>query len=406
MTNPHLSDNRQFTAALYQKMQEIAPPVRQMTNTEFGYALENVVPPDGWDSISLKPANEIKVMLADEAFYKSILLKPKLNNQIVMDPQIKNLLQVLFVGLVTEDYSISWVNEHFYFDVRGFYFINKTHYFTPEITAHLGGTPYQEFEKKQAGFSHLQAVGYKAFRDANTEVDQCFIDTIQKLIAIKGTPIIIAIAGQTAAGKTEITSRLTEAFQHMGKRISTLEIDNFLTDRDYREANGIDSLGKGALHYDLLQKCMKEISAGKRIRTPRYDFVLATSSHTLSGALKPGCQPIEIEPADIIFMEGNFPFLLPEIAPLIGIKTIYLTADDVRMKRKWKRDMDYRKKYDLYYFLNRYFREQFLMAEQAYKPQMTLCDLLVDTTEAAVWVTPYIRQLLEVTNKSPKCDIC
>ncbi len=402
MTSTLLSDNSQLTAALYKKMQEIAPPVREMTSTEFGYALENVCPPDGWDSITVQPVNKIELMMNDEDFYKSIQLRPKDNNKIVMDSQINNLLQMLFVGLVSGEYSIAWVKEHFYFDVRGFYFINKTRYFTPEITAHLGGKPYAEFEKKQDGFLHLQAVGYKAFRTANAEVDQCFIETIQKLITIKGTPIIIAIAGQTAAGKTEITSRLTEAFQHTGRRISTLEIDNFLTDRDYREANGIDSLGKEALHYDLLQKCMKEIREGKRILTPRYDFVQATSSHSLSGELKPGCQPIEIEPADIIFMEGNFPFLLTEIAPLIGIKVMYLTADDVRMKRKWKRDMDYRKKYDLYYFINRYFREQFLMAEQAYKPQMVLCDLLVDTTGAAIWLTPYIQELLGEQPESSK----
>jgi hypothetical protein len=56
--------------------------------------------------------------------------------------------------------------------------------------------------------------------------------------------------------------------------------------------------------------------------------------------------------------------------------------------------MDYRKKYDLMYFLNRYFREQFLMAESVYRPQMALCDILVDTTGATIWLTPQVRQLL------------
>jgi len=94
-------------------------------------------------------------------------------------------------------------------------------------------------------------------------------------------------------------------------------------------------------------------------------------------------------------MEGNFPFLLPEIAYLIDIKVVYLTDDDIRLKRKWKRDMDYRKKYDLMYFLNRYFREQFIMAEEIYRPQMMLCDMVVDTTNAAIWLTPEILQVLE-----------
>jgi len=128
---------------------------------------------------------------------------------------------------------------------------------------------------------------------------------------------------------------------------------------------------------------------------PRYDFISATSSHDLNGRLKDGCQMQTIQPADIIFMEGNFPFLDPDIAALIGIKAMYLTEDDVRLKRKWKRDMDYRKKYELYYFLNRYFREQFIMAEKVYRPQMALCDLIVDTTQASLWLLPELQTMLE-----------
>ena len=55
--------------------------------------------------------------------------------------------------------------------------------------------------------------------------------------------------------------------------------------------------------------------------------------------------------------------------------------------------MDFRKKYELNYFLNRYFREQFLMAEQVYKPQMELCDLVVDTSQAEIWATPSVQAL-------------
>jgi hypothetical protein len=65
------------------------------------------------------------------------------------------------------------------------------------------------------------------------------------------------------------------------------------------------------------------------------------------------------------------------------------------LKRKWKRDIDYRKKYDLNYFRNRYFKEQFIMAEIAYRPQMKLCDMTVDTTGAALWATPEIKRILD-----------
>jgi hypothetical protein len=36
------------------------------------------------------------------------------------------------------------------------------------------------------------------------------------------------------------------------------------------------------------------------------------------------------------------------------------------------------------------------MAEAAYKPQMELCDLLIDTTQAKVWLTPAIQSKLDL----------
>ncbi len=73
---------------------------------------------------------------------------------------------------------------------------------------------------------------------------------------------------------------------------------------------------------------------------------------------------------------------------------VYLTDDPVRIKRKWKRDIDYRKKYDPSYLRNRFFKDQFIMAQIAYLPQMEVCDMTVDTTGAALWVTPEISKIL------------
>jgi uridine kinase len=226
-------------------------------------------------------------------------------------------------------------------------------------------------------------------------VDALFIESVLKLIDARGTPILLAIAGPTAAGKTEIVERLNHAFQQAGRRTTSIELDNFMTDREYREAHGIDSQGKAALHFELFQQALEDITHGRRISIPRYDFIYATSSHDLDGKLKPDGVPIVIEPADIIFIEGNFPFLIEEVLPLIGIKVVYLTDDPVRLKRKWKRDIDYRKKYEPTYFRNRYFKDQFIMAEIAYRPQLETCDMVVDTTGAALWTTPEIAAILE-----------
>ena len=386
---------RDFSALLFEKMKPIAPPLEGMEIYEFRYCLDNLTPPEGWQTVRLETMGALEERYTTREFYDRLPISPKVDGKIALADEITHLAQMLFVGLVTGAYPPDWIQANFYFDVRGFFFLHRTRYFQPRVLAHLGGKPYAQFERRQEGFRRCQSVGYKVFREANAEVDGCFIQAVLKLIAVKKTPIILAIAGATAAGKTEIVEQLTESFQKAGKQVTSIEMDHFLTDRDYREANGIHSEGKRALHFELFLKALDEITHGKRISIPRYDFIGATSSHDLQGKLKPGGTPVVIEPADIIFIEGNFPFLIDEVLHLIGIKVVYLTDDEVRLKRKWKRDMDYRKKYDLNYFRNRYFRDQFIMAEVAYIPQLETCDLVVDTTGAALWATPEVQAILK-----------
>ncbi len=385
----------QFTKALYEKMKLVNPGIAELEPYEFRYGLDNIEPQAGdWTGIQLEDMQTVENRLADINFYRNIQIKPTVEQRIVLDPAIAALSNMLFVGLVSGDYPIEWINKHFYFDIRGFYFLHRTQYLNEKIITHLGGHPYASFETKQKYFESKQDVGYKEFKESNAEVDQAFIACVKKVIATRGTPVVLAIAGPTAAGKTEIVERLRIAFNEDSQQTTSIEMDNFLTDREYREAMGIHTQGKEALHFDLLLHSLEQICRGERINTPRYDFVYATSSHDLDGKLKPDGVPVVVEPADIIFIEGNFPFLLKEVAPYIGIKVVYLTDDPVRMKRKWKRDIDYRKKYEPTYFRNRFFKDQFIMAQIAYIPQMEVCDLLVDTTNAALWVTPEMRAIL------------
>jgi len=377
-----------FSELLFKKMKDINSGLEELEFYEFCYALENLLPKQGWNSIKCSPLDQIEKQTNSLDYYQSIQLKPMQSGKMILDSKIENLTQMLFVGLVTGFYPQEWIAEIFYFDIRGFFFLHRTNYYPAEVLAYLGDTPFKSFPKNQTNFEKLQAISYKDFKTANLELDQCFIELVYDLISIKGTPLILGIAGPTAAGKTEIVARLREGFELQGKKICIIEMDNFLLDRDYREQHGLDSLGKEALHFNLLLNCLEDIQKGKKIFTPQYDFISATSSHDVDGNLKPDAIMLEIEPADIIFIEGNFPFLFPEFKDLVGLKVVYLTSDEIRMKRKWRRDMDLRKKYELNYFRNRYFREQFIMAQEVYIPQMLMCDFVVDTSEARLWIGP------------------
>lgn len=383
-----------FSERLFNIMKRVNPGVGDMELYEFRYALDNLTPePGGWASVGLKEKEKIESQITQREFFAGIQIRQQVNGRIVLEDQIVQLTRMLFAGLVTGEYDIKWVKKWFYFDVRGFFFLVRTAYFTDEILAHFDGKPYRHFEQKQIRFDRFQGVGYKDFQEANLEVDGAFIELVKGLVAVKGTPILLTLAGPTAAGKTEIVSRLRKAFEQMEQKVTSIEMDSFLLDNDYRDEKGIKSLGKEAYHIELFLQSLDRILHGQRIIIPRYDASI--SSHDEDHRLKPGFIPRDIEPADIIFLEGNFPFQIEEVSRFIGIKIVYLTDDPIRLKRKWKRDMDYRKKYDENYFRNRYFRTQFLRAEDCYRSQMKACDIVVDTTRAEIWVTAAIRRILE-----------
>lgn len=381
-----------FDELLAVKLKRFASGIDELEHYEFCYALKNLQPEAGWDTVRPAPMAEIEKMAASHDFYAAIETKKKVNDKIVLDRSIVELTRMLFVGLVNGDYPDEWIDRLFFFDIRGFLFLHRTVYFTPEVVSHFGGRPYKQFETKQRGLAARQEVTYREFSEANREVDQAFIDAVVRLIALRGTPIVLTLAGPTAAGKTEITARLFQAFAAIGKKITTLEMDNFFIDRDIR---GEGPIGDDTTHLGLFKEALAGLLQAKRVSIPRYDFINATSSHDVHHNLKPGCKPLEIDPADVIFIEGNFPFQIEGVSDLIGIKVVYLTDDPIRFKRKWWRDIDLRKKYDPVFFVNRYFKTQFLRAEDIYAEQMQCCDLLVDTTGAALWATPKIQTELE-----------
>ena len=290
-----LNSPEDFSRTLFEIMKDLNPGIADLDLIEFRYALENLLPEEGWaitQDCPTESEEKITELIHSRDFYESIQLKPRVGDRIVLDNKIARLTQDLFVGLVKGAYTTEWVNAHFYFDIRGFIFLPRTVYFTDEVLAHFGGNtpgvPYLSFEKRQKRLERFQGVGYKDFSEANAEIDLAFIESVKKIIAIRGTPILITLAGPTAAGKTEITERLFNEFEKSGRRITTIEVDNFLLDREIREDK---VMGKETTHFDLFVHCIEEILQGRKVLIPRYDFVNATSSHDVNGRLKAGMHP-------------------------------------------------------------------------------------------------------------------
>ncbi len=390
LNEPHL-----FSEILFSRMQTIYPAVSQFALYEFRYGLNNYLPVRGWNSITLEETDVIEEHIQSGAFYEFIGIKTAAGKTIIMDPQIVRLCQMLFAGLVTGKYPAEWVENNFSFDLRGFFFLPRTCYFTLAIKERFGNQPYFQFEKRQAELANLFEIGYRQYQHANADIDQNLMQVIVKILKKRGTPILLTLAGPTAAGKTEIVERLTNFLQGKGYRCGTLEMDHFGKDRDYRDGH---KHGVETVHFDLFINCIQELQRGNQVSIPQYNFYSSKSSHDENSQLRTGKNMLTVEPADVIFLEGNFPFQIPELQPYLGLKIVYLADDEVRLQRKWKRDIDLRKKYHPTAFINRYFRTQFIRAQEIYLPLLSICDLAVDTSLAQLWLEPFLQDELKDIN--------
>ncbi|MCJ7694197.1 MAG: hypothetical protein MUO40_02125 [Anaerolineaceae bacterium] len=386
-----LSSKELFSKQLCIILTQINSGIAELELYEFRYALANITPVEGWYNIKLPPPEAIELQIREESFFTSIQFKPRKEGQIVLDEGIVHLTQLLFVGLVRGEYSTNWVNKHFYFDIRAFIFLVRTRYFNQAAFEHFGGHPHIQFEPLQNNLESKQDLGYQEFSEANRKVDGYLVKIIERLIQTRGTPMVLTLAGPTGAGKTEIIHIIQEMLVKKKLKTSTIEMDNFYKDGSYREGKVFT---KDLIHYDLFIKCLNNLQLNQSANIPKYDFLNLTSSHDLESKLRSGASVQMVHPADVIFLEGNYPFHQEDVAPLVGTKIAYLTDDPIRLKRKWRRDIDYRKKYDPFYFINRYFRTQIIRAHEIYSPLLSVCDVAVDTTSATIWLTPEMQVLV------------
>ncbi|HEY5902763.1 MAG TPA: hypothetical protein VIU39_09420, partial [Anaerolineales bacterium] len=130
-----------FPEALFEIMKRLNPALQELEPYEFRYCLNNLAPAEGWGSILPATEQLIEACVTSREFYDSIQIKPRVEDRIVLDKRIVHLTNMLFAGLVSGAYDPAWVDRHFYFDVRGFFFLHRTAYFTDAIREHLGGKP-------------------------------------------------------------------------------------------------------------------------------------------------------------------------------------------------------------------------------------------------------------------------
>lgn len=160
---------------------------------------------------------------------------------------------------------------------------------------------------------------------------------LAELIASPGRPLMIAVAGGTASGKTSVVDRIVSSVRG-GSAIASITQDCFYRplaewEREMADASRFNFDHPNAFDWELTLKVLKELKSGSVTPSaiPQYDFC----THTRQGAEHDThvCQP------QIVIFEGILALHDPELRDLFDLK-VFVDADaDLRLARRIRRDM-------------------------------------------------------------------
>lgn len=146
-------------------------------------------------------------------------------------------------------------------------------------------------------------------------------------------PVVIGIAGGSGSGKTTVLERIIEEFGP--DSIAVLDHDAYYRDLSHlspEERAQFNFDHPDALETDLMREHLDCLIEGKTIEKPVYDFTTHTRRDETEG----------VEPRPVIIIEGILVLAEPLLKERMDIKIYVDAADDIRLMRRIRRDMQER----------------------------------------------------------------
>ncbi len=139
-------------------------------------------------------------------------------------------------------------------------------------------------------------------------------------------PVLLAIAGDSAAGKTTLTKGLVEAVGP--ERCVSVCVDDYHRyDRDERKNLSFTALHPDCNYVDIMEQHLQLLATGRPVLKPVYD-------HS-TGALT---RPELVKPAEFVIIEGLLP-LHTKLSRACFDVTVYLDPPE-EVRRQWKVQRD------------------------------------------------------------------
>lgn len=135
-------------------------------------------------------------------------------------------------------------------------------------------------------------------------------------------PVLLAIAGDSAAGKTTLTRGLVDAFADGA--VSSLCADDYHRhDREERRHLPVTPLDPAGNHIEIMEQHLHLLALGQPILKPVYNH--------RDGTLD---RPVLVEPADKVIVEGLLPLHSPRARACFDL-AVYLDPPE-EIRRAWK----------------------------------------------------------------------
>jgi uridine kinase len=143
-------------------------------------------------------------------------------------------------------------------------------------------------------------------------------------------PVVIGVAGGSGSGKTTVVTKIVES-------LGSHEVVVLEHDRYYRDHKELRLEERAALNYDhpdsletdLMVRHVKDLSEGRAVELPAYDFTRHARKQVTDRA----------EPRRAIIVEGILIFVDPALRELMDVKVFVDTDDDTRFIRRLQRDV-------------------------------------------------------------------
>jgi uridine kinase len=146
-------------------------------------------------------------------------------------------------------------------------------------------------------------------------------------------PLIIGVAGGSGSGKSTVARNVASALGEAS--VAFLDMDAYYLDHShlpFEQRKTVNWDHPNAFDWDLLVRQLEDLSEGRAIEKPVYDFHAHVRSNTV----------VRVPPADVIVIDGILLFVDARVRGLCDVKVFVDTDADIRLIRRIRRDMNKR----------------------------------------------------------------